>query len=352
MALDANPGTPRTDIKSRQYRTFTYQDVDRVPDVEFGYWPQTIRRWLSEGMDLEMTHEETNNAFNWKVDQFLGFDDDEYCHGIGLNTGMDPVFEHEILERREGSVIQRDAGGVVAECFDGTTEESSIPHYISFPVEKPEDWAEMKFRYDPSSPSRIVSQETIDLARTKAAEGCYNTIFFCGPYAFLRGLMGFMNVSTAFYEFPDMIHDMLDTWTALCVGQIEQLGDTPIDHVNWWEDMASKNGPFVSPDMFREFIQPSYRAIMVRMAGGVRDGTPHSRCGRKGPPRAGRKRDRRGNGTPQTAPRSGRVRPALGPPGPPGHQLRQLPLLPRRETQAHRKIARPEMLLTLSHRRE
>jgi uroporphyrinogen-III decarboxylase len=282
MALDANPGTPRTDVKSRQYRTFTYQEVDRVPDVEFGYWPQTIRRWLAEGMDLEMTHEETENAFNAKVDRFLGFDDDEYCHGIGLNTGMDPVFEHEILERREGSVIQRDAGGVVAECFDGTTEESSIPHYISFPVETPDDWAAMKFRFDPASPSRTVSQETIDTARAKAAEGCYNTIFFCGPYAFLRGLMGFMNVSTAFYEFPDMIHDMLDTWTALCVGQIEQLGDTPIDHVNWWEDMASKNGPFVSPDMFREFIQPSYRAIMqaAKKRGSVLgvvdcDGDPH-----------------------------------------------------------------------------
>jgi hypothetical protein len=38
----------RTEIKDRFYRTYTYQDVDRVPDIEFGYWPQTIRRWLKE----------------------------------------------------------------------------------------------------------------------------------------------------------------------------------------------------------------------------------------------------------------------------------------------------------------
>ena len=40
---------PRTEVKDRFYRVFTYQPVDRVPDIEFGYWPQTIRRWLEGG---------------------------------------------------------------------------------------------------------------------------------------------------------------------------------------------------------------------------------------------------------------------------------------------------------------
>ena len=38
----------RTDVISRYYRTFTYQSIDRLPDIEFGYWPQTIRRWLRD----------------------------------------------------------------------------------------------------------------------------------------------------------------------------------------------------------------------------------------------------------------------------------------------------------------
>ena len=41
----------RTEIRDRYYRVYTGQDVDRVPDIEFGYWPQTIRRWQSEGLD-------------------------------------------------------------------------------------------------------------------------------------------------------------------------------------------------------------------------------------------------------------------------------------------------------------
>ena len=42
----------RTEVKDRTYRVYTYQEVDRVPDIEFGYWPQTIRRWLNEGMPV------------------------------------------------------------------------------------------------------------------------------------------------------------------------------------------------------------------------------------------------------------------------------------------------------------
>jgi len=64
----------RTEIIDRLYKTYTYQPTDRVPDIEFGYWPQTIRRWLSEGMPLELTTEEQNQCFLAKLDRFLGLE--------------------------------------------------------------------------------------------------------------------------------------------------------------------------------------------------------------------------------------------------------------------------------------
>ena len=85
----------RAQVKDRFYRVFTYQDVDRVPDIEFGYWPQTIRRWLSEGMPLDLTPEETEQMFSLKVDDHFGFDGAamalcgfEVDIGIGGNMGM------------------------------------------------------------------------------------------------------------------------------------------------------------------------------------------------------------------------------------------------------------------------
>jgi hypothetical protein len=60
----------RREITDRFYRVYTYQNVDRVPDVEFGYWPQTIRRWVKEGLPLELTAEEQNQMFLRKLDDF------------------------------------------------------------------------------------------------------------------------------------------------------------------------------------------------------------------------------------------------------------------------------------------
>ena len=97
-----------------------------------------------------------------------------------------------------------------------------------------------------------------------AAEGKEVVLGFMGPYGKLRDMVGFENLSIAVFDYPDMIADIMATWTELMLGAITQLPpDLPIDYVQWWEDMAGRNGPFVSPTMFREILQPCYHAIMV-----------------------------------------------------------------------------------------
>lgn len=261
----------RTEVTSRYYRTFTCQDCDRVPDVEFGYWPQTIRRWLAEGMPLELTPDEQNQMFLGKLDAFFGFDD-IHAFALALRTGMNPAFEHKVIEKREHSTIVRDASGCVAERFLNDQEESSIPHFIEFPVKTPDDWAAMKERYRIDDPVRQWPDGVFDQARAAAGEGRMITVRCLGPYGMLRNWMGFENLSCAFYEYPDMIHDMVDHMTELCLHQLRQIpDDVPVDEGVWWEDMASKNGPFVGPEMFREFLQPQYRRLHAEL----------NRCGRE-----------------------------------------------------------------------
>ena len=97
----------RTEIKDRYYRVFTYQSVDRVPDIEFGYWPQTIRRWLKEGLPLELTPEETQQMFLRKLDDFFGFEHEG--HGVPCRQGINPPFEEQVLERKEKSIARMPA---------------------------------------------------------------------------------------------------------------------------------------------------------------------------------------------------------------------------------------------------
>ncbi len=250
----------RTEITDRYYRVFTYQQVDRVPDVEFGYWPQTIRRWLREGLPGELATE-GGVMFSEKLDAFFGFEN-EGCP-IRPNMDMDPPFEEQVIERKQRSVIMRTADGILAERFGNEVEESSIPRFLDFPVKTPEDWAEMKRRYRLDDPARCVPAEQVAAARAAAGAGRSVVAGCTGFYGQCRHWMGFENLSLAFYDYPDMVLDMIEHWAELAARQLEALpDDVPIDYFAWWEDMASRNGPFVGPEMFRRFCQVGYRRVM------------------------------------------------------------------------------------------
>ena len=270
----------RSEITDRLYRVYTYQNVDRVPDVEFGYWPQTIRRWLGEGLPAEF-ESETGSYFSENLDEFFGFEP-EGC-GFRPNTAMNPPFEREVIERKERSVIAREADGIVAERFGADVDESSIPHFIEFPVKTPDDWAAMKQRYDLDGPHRIAPAEKVAALRAGTAEGKMAIVSCTGFYGQLRDWMGFENLSLAFYDCPEMVADMIHHWAELTARQIESLpADVPIDMVAWWEDMAGRNGPFVGPALFERTCQVGYHRVMgaARARGCVLgvvdcDGDPH-----------------------------------------------------------------------------
>ena len=285
MTTPLSSPPPRKGARDRFYRVFTYQSVDRPPDIEFGYWPQTIRRWLAEGLPLELTEAEQNSMFLRKLDDFFGFEHEGA--GLNLRLGMDPPFEEKVIERKEGSVVMRGADGITAERFLNDSEQSSIPHFLKFPVETPDDWAELKQRFRYDDPIRDIPDEAVDCVRSAAAEGKAVSTSVCGPYGQLRHWMGFENLSMAFYDYPEMVHEMVEHWSGLAVQQMESLpDDVIIDRVDWWEDMAGRNGPFVGPAMFREFLQPCYHRVMsaARKRGCVlglvdSDGNPHDIVG-------------------------------------------------------------------------
>lgn len=184
----------RKEINDRYYRVFTYQTTDRVPDIEFGYWPQTIRRWLREGMPLELTPEEQNQMFSAKVDRFMGFDTHHHA-SFPLHVGMNPCFEEKVLEKREGSTVVRQESGVISERFLNDQDESSIPHFIEFPVKTPDDWAAMKERYRIDDPVRAVKAESIDRARVAVGEGRMISMERCWAAAEPSGGMSRMQVA-------------------------------------------------------------------------------------------------------------------------------------------------------------
>jgi uroporphyrinogen decarboxylase len=74
--------------------------------------------------------------------------------------------------------------------------------------------------------------------------------------------MGVEALMIAFYEQPELIHDIMDTltdlWLSLYAGVVR---DVRIDAIHMWEDMSGKQGSLISPAMVEEFMLPNYRKI-------------------------------------------------------------------------------------------
>ncbi|HVO38132.1 MAG TPA: uroporphyrinogen decarboxylase family protein [Spirochaetia bacterium] len=262
----------RTDVAERYYRFLTGQPVDRLPDVEFGYWPQTIRRWLKEGLPRSLdewwysereriNEREAPEALVRKLDAFFAFD--STGEEILLRMHFNPAFPQEIISSEEDRTVMRDPAGIVAERYLSAVDESSIPRFIRFPVESRDDWASMKRRYDVEDPTRSYPEQEIERIRRAVRDGRMIAVGMAGFYGQLRNWMGFEKLSLCLYDDPALVEEMAMAWAELAVAQIRRLpADIPVDYVGWWEDMASKNGPFVSPEQFRRFFLSPYKLVM------------------------------------------------------------------------------------------
>jgi uroporphyrinogen decarboxylase len=83
-------------------------------------------------------------------------------------------------------------------------------------------------------------------------------------------LLGPERALYAFYDEPALVDDMMETITDFSIAVLAPaLREAPVTYVQFWEDMAYKTGPLISPAMVRRFMLPRYRRIVetIRAAG-------------------------------------------------------------------------------------
>ena len=82
-----------------------------------------------------------------------------------------------------------------------------------------------------------------------------------------RQLMGEENLCVAYYEQPELVHDMLSTIGATSERVLDAVSRAvPVDQLSVHEDLAGKSGPLVGPAQIREFIRPYYRRVWDMLA--------------------------------------------------------------------------------------
>ena len=88
-----------------------------------------------------------------------------------------------------------------------------------------------------------------------------------GTYGYMRNWWGMEQISVLLYDDPALIEEMVECLTHLSLGLLNRVLESgmQLDWVMFWEDLAYKNGPLISPSLFKRYCVPYYRAVMDRV---------------------------------------------------------------------------------------
>jgi len=242
--------------RERYVRLMRGQTVDRAPFFcIFGPWPATIERWKTEGLAQDAT---------WPaIMQIIGFDSHR-GYQLPVNGFLCPGFEPRVVEETEDAVVMVDHFGILQK---QRRDQGSMPAFLSFPVAAREDWHAIRNRFDPDAPGRLpaewerICRESRDSGEPVFA-GDLPVGFFGGP----RQLLGLEHLLLLFYDDPALLVDILDTLCDFWVARYTRVQrDAPLDYFFVWEDMCFKNGPLLSPALFRRFLVPRYKRLTTAL---------------------------------------------------------------------------------------
>jgi len=251
-------------VINRWMRTLLYQDVDRAPNTEFGFWQETIREWKPQGLPDDLPED----LFDRRLKLYFDMDVPPTVD-IVFKLDMNPPYTVEILEEDENTRVERGENGVVLRHFTDQPDENIVPQFISFPVSNMDDFKRMRdehFRLD--DPARTIDPAIWDEVRRKLQNPeCMVQCRVGSIYGWPRDWMGMEHLAIAFYEQPELVEAMMDLVVDLALHGLKQMpDDIPIHYATWWEDMCFKNGPLISPKLFKEFMLPRYKTVMAEVA--------------------------------------------------------------------------------------
>lgn len=169
----------------------------------------------------------------------------------GFRTATRVEAEFEIIESESGELTRQVINNDIT---------YSMPEFIRFAVRNRASWEFYKKR---TRPRQFMSAEEME-ERCRAYDS--RTRPLCieagGVYSLVRGLMGPVAASVAFYDDPELVHDIIDT----NLDRVRQYVFPLIERlrpeiVTMGEDLCYNHGMLLSPKQFHEFCGPYYREV-------------------------------------------------------------------------------------------
>lgn len=247
--------------RERALAILHYQPYDRLPVVHFGFWNELLDKWAEEG---HITKDEARlwgdgNEVDYAITARLGFDFNWYTC-FHWNYSLRPPFTPQVVRVREdGSREVRNVDGVTILNKD---ETNAIPMEIEHLLK---DRAAFEEHYRARlewNPDRVPWQW---LEKIPAPEQRDHPIgLHCGSlWGRIRDITGLVGLSYMMADDPDLVEDMLDMTGELCYQGVKAILEKydKFDFIHFWEDIAYRAGPLVSPTFFYKKVGPYYKRI-------------------------------------------------------------------------------------------
>jgi uroporphyrinogen decarboxylase len=239
-----------------------YRPVDRVPNHELGVWGQTIEEWRA-------ADPETVGRLHWDWfcgETSLGMDRREF---IPVHYGFIPGYEYVVLGEDERYVVARNGNGIVTRALkEGTVHGTrmSMDEYIGFPVRVPEDFADVKRRLEAAIPERYPSDLDSRLDGWRSRDHPLILGTNCAANGFYwraREWMGTTALSYAWYDYPEMMHEMMEFFADFIIETSRPvLEKISVDYFTLNEDLSMKSGPLIGPATYRKFVLPHLKRMV------------------------------------------------------------------------------------------
>ena len=264
-----------------------YEDYDRMPVVRFGFWRETLYKWVEEG---HITKEQADgwtfngNTHDTEIGKKLGFDfnwNHVFYPGSSLPlypSGswrlLEPPFKSRIIkELPDGTKHMLNEEGVIVLQKFGS---KGIPAEVDYTLKDRKSW-EKHYK-----PRLQFSREILDrsFVRNSGGEmirfdagGCellqkddrdFHYILYAGSImGEIRNWLGLENFSFITADDPVLLREMVETTGEIGYQTVKAVLESgaKFDLIYFWEDLACKSGPLVSPKLFNELAGPQYKRI-------------------------------------------------------------------------------------------
>lgn len=177
--------------------------------------------------------------------------------GVPVHTGRLGGWPEEPIEETEDHKIWRDSLGRTMKWPKRT---ATLPLPLDYPVKNMDDWLKIKPWYE-FSEERLAADWQAAATRHRQEDKVVS-VAIPGGFDEPRQLMGEEALCVAFYEQPELVHDILETIGETAFQVLERVSaQVQVDRLGVHEDMAGKSGPLAGPAQIKEFVAPYYRRI-------------------------------------------------------------------------------------------